>query len=45
VNEKRIELLKAGMILTEDLRAKNLNVKLCMGDFLLKCWQVIKSDN
>jgi len=39
VNVKRLEMLKGGLVLAEEMRAKNLNVKLCLGEFLLKGWK------
>ena len=38
-NKKRVEILKAALTLLEEMRAKNLNVKLCLGEFLLKGWK------
>jgi len=41
-NPKRVEVLKGALLLMEEMRAKNLNVKLCLGEFLLKGWRATK---
>ncbi len=43
VNPKRVEVLKGALGLMEEMRRKNLNVKLCVGEFLLKGWRAAKT--
>ena len=43
INPKRVEILKRALILAEEMKAKNLNVKLCLGEFLLAGWQLAKT--
>lgn len=43
VNPKRVEILSCAMNLAQEMRAKNLNVKLCFGEFLLKGWRLTKT--
>ena len=42
-NSKRVEMLRCAMVLAEEMRAKNLNVKLCLGEFLFKGWLSAKT--
>ena len=42
VNIKRVEILKKALLLYEEMKARNLNVKLCLGEFLLEGWRAVK---
>ena len=43
VSKKRLEILRSAMDLSEEMRSKNLNVKLCLGKFLLEGWQATRN--
>lgn len=43
INPKRVEILKSALVLAEEMKARNLNVKLCLGEFLLMGWQLAKT--
>lgn len=43
INPKRVEILRRALVLAEEMRARNLNVKLCLGEFLLTGWQLGKT--
>lgn len=43
VNQKRIEVTKQALIYESDLKQKNINFKLVLGDFLLQSWMQIGS--
>jgi len=42
-NSKRVEMLRCAMVLAEEMRAKNLNIKLCLGEFLFNGWRMAKN--
>ena len=43
VSNKRIAVLNEVLMCSEDLKQKNINVKLAFGDFLLRTWSLIKT--
>lgn len=43
VNEKRLLVLNEVITCAEDLKQKNINLKLALGDFLLRTWGLIKT--
>ena len=43
VSEKRLHVLDEVLKFSEDIKNRNINIKLCTGDFLLRTWKLIKT--